>query len=427
MMSRNRQRWNVIFAVLLIALCLVPILKIQLPEKTQQMGIAAIRISEDLEYDADKLLKAEKYVLEPSRIEIAGMLALICFLVMAVTAVISLKKAGKWSVVSFFAFAAGAILLAYSVIAFSNLPVAETSCALSVSPVIYVAVAVILIAACNYYVQGPSTQKTIIYLICCLLIVLSVLPFWIMVVNSTRSTSQINQGISLLPSTYLKYNWDTLSKFSFDAVKGFTNSLIIAVSSTVLCLYFSALTAYGFVAYRFRGSRLIFSIIIGSMMIPGLVGSIGYYQAVYRIGLIDSYWPLILPSIASSGTVFFFRQYLEANYQCELTEAARVDGSGEWHTFNTIIFPIMKPVLAISGISSFVGSWNNYFTPLMILNDPDKMTIPLMVQQMTGNDYRTEYGSLYLGLTMASIPLFIVYGLLSRYIVKGVALGAVKG
>lgn len=428
MTSVSRRVWHIILTSVLLLLCVFPALRVVLPENTVSMSIFSARVPSDICYDADRLLKAVSYVLDTSRIYYAGKIAVISFAVLLVLKIASIKYFRKWmDIVSVFLLTAGSAFMGYTVLSFANLPVDGQQYAVSFSPVLYLALIAVLTAYCSFYIQSSISRKTLIYVISTLLAFLSLVPFWIMIVNATRSTAQINQGISLLPSIYLKYNWDVLKKFSFDAVRGFMNSLFIAVISTGLCLYFSALTAYGFVAYRFRGANLIFSMIVGSMMIPGIVGSIGYYQAIFKIGLMDTYWPLIIPSMASPATVFFFRQYLAANYQKEITEAGRVDGGSEWHIFNVVIFPIMKPVLAISGISSFVGSWNNYFTPLMILNDPDKMTIPLMVQQLTGNDYKTEYGSLYLALTVASVPLFLVYGFLSRYIVKGVSLGAVKG
>lgn len=422
----NRRVITLILALVLVALCFVPAVQITGPETTQTLTLANSQVEAELTYDETTLKKATYYTPEVNRIELAGEIALMAFVLMAIAAALSLRWRGVPEVLALAFALVGTLMVVYHALMLNALPVVEAwQIQLNLLP--WVMSAFGLLAILNLYGQHPHAQKLVIYLLCITLSLLALIPFWSMVVNATRSTEEINRGISLLPSKYLAYNWEVLNRLSFDAVTGFSNSLLIAISSTALTLYFSALTAYAFIAYRFRGRNWIFTAIVGSMMIPGMVGSIGYYQAIYRIGWTDSFWPLILPSIASSGTVFYFRQYLEANYHSEMTEAARVDGSGEWHTFNVIILPMMGPVLAISGISSFVGAWNSYFTPLMILSKPEKLTIPLMVQQMTGNDYRTEYGSLYLGLTLAAIPLFVVYGALSRFIVRGVSLGAVKG
>jgi len=147
---------------------------------------------------------------------------------------------------------------------------------------------------------------------------------------------------------------------------------------------------------------------------------------MYQLGLTNSYLPLIIPSIASAATVFFFRQYLEANFQVSLVEAARIDGCGEFRTYNSIVMPIMVPAMATMGIMAVIGAWNNYLTPLMLLSDPGMKTLPMMVQELRGDIYRTEYGSIYLGLTMTALPLIIVYFAFSKYIIAGVALGGVK-
>ena len=133
-----------------------------------------------------------------------------------------------------------------------------------------------------------------------------------------------------------------------------------------------------------------------------------------------------IPAIAAASTVFFFKQYLEANFQISLVEAARIDGAGEFYTYNKIIMPIMVPAMATMGIMAVIASWNNYLTPLMLLSDPRMKTLPMMVKELRGDIYRTEYGSIYLGLTMTALPLVIVYFCFSKYIIAGVAVGGVK-
>jgi multiple sugar transport system permease protein len=162
------------------------------------------------------------------------------------------------------------------------------------------------------------------------------------------------------------------------------------------------------------------------IMIPGQVTGTGFYMFMYQLGWINSYLPLIIPSIAAASTVFFFRQYLEANFQVSLVEASRIDGAGEFYAYNKIIMPIMIPAMATMGIMAVIGSWNNYLTPLMLLTDPKMKTLPMMVKELRGDIYRTEFGSIYLGLAMTALPLIIVYFALSKYIIAGVALGGVK-
>ena len=161
-------------------------------------------------------------------------------------------------------------------------------------------------------------------------------------------------------------------------------------------------------------------------MIPGQVTGTGFYIFMYQLGLTNNFIPLIIPSIAAAATVFFFRQYLEANFQVSLVEAARIDGCGEFRTFNKIVLPIMVPAMATMGIMAVIGSWNNYLTPLMLLSKDDLKTLPMLVKELRGDIYKTEYGSIYLGLAMTALPLIIVYLAFSKYIIAGVALGGVK-
>ena len=232
--------------------------------------------------------------------------------------------------------------------------------------------------------------------------------------------------MSLLPSKYFLYNWQVLQSKNFDLLTGFRNSAIISFGSTILSVYFSALTAYGLTVYNFRGRKLAIAIIMAIIMIPGQVTATGFYIFMYQLGWVNSYLPLIIPSIAAASTVYFFKQYLEANFQVALVEAARIDGAGEFKSFNSIIMPIMIPAMATMGIMAVIGSWNNYLTPLMLLTNPNMKTLPMMVKELRGDIYRTEFGSIYLGLTMTALPLIIVYFAFSKYIIAGIAVGGVK-
>ncbi len=272
------------------------------------------------------------------------------------------------------------------------------------------------------------TMKIIIYVVSISLAILSVMPFWIMIVNATRSTTEIQQhAISLIPSNYMMNNLKILLGKSFNPIVGFMNSLIISIGATLLAIYFSSLTAYAQVAYNWKLRDAFFSFIMVVMMIPAQITMIGFYQMVYKIHMTNRLSMLILPAIASPSMVFFMRQYLQPTLSMEIVQSARIDGAGEFKIFNRIVLPIMKPAIATQAIFSFVASWNNLFTPLVLLTDQKKYTMPIMVSLLKGDIYKTEYGSVYLGLTLTVLPLIIVYLLLSKYIIAGVALGGVKG
>lgn len=269
--------------------------------------------------------------------------------------------------------------------------------------------------------------RTIKFLICIILALLSILPFWIMFMNATRGTYEIQQSsISLLPSNYLMSNLKILMGKSFNPMKGFINSMIISIGATIGTVYFSLLTAYALVAYNWKMRQPFFTFIMAVMMIPAQVSGIGFYQFMYKIHWTNSFLPLILPAIAAPSAVFFMRQYLLGALSLDIVNSARIDGAGEFHIFNKMILPIAKPAMATQAIFSFVGSWNNLFTPMILLTNQDKYTMPIMVSLLRGDIYKTEYGSVYLGLSLTVLPLFIIYFVLSKYIIEGVALGSIK-
>ena len=277
--------------------------------------------------------------------------------------------------------------------------------------------------------KGGIVQKIIIYILCTFLAILSILPFWMMFVNATRSTPQIQQSaVSFLPSTHLFDNIKILSsKNMFKPLVGFLNSFIVSAGATILAVYFSSLTAYAQVVYEWKLRNAFFSFIMAIMMLPGQLTLIGFLQMCYKLHLTNNLLMLILPAIAAPSMVFFMRQYLQPALPIEIVHSARIDGAREFYIFNKIVLPIMKPAIATQAIFSFVASWNNLFTPMVLISSTKRYTMPMMVSLLRADIYKTEYGSIYAGLTLTILPLIIVYLLLSKYIVAGVALGSVKG
>lgn len=264
--------------------------------------------------------------------------------------------------------------------------------------------------------------------ICVMLCVLSLIPFWIMIVNATRSSLDIQSSFSIVPSKYLLTNLSNLNKQNTTVPiwRYMFNSCLIAFASTGLCVYFSTMTAYGISVYRFKGRNLAWSFILGIMMIPMQVSAIGFYKFMFQVGFGNSYVPLIIPAIAAPSTVFFMKQYMQGSLSLEIIEAARIDGSSEFSTFNRIAIPLMKPAVATQAIFAFIASWNNFFTPSMILSTQSKWTLPMFVQVLRSERFRSDYGIIYVGLVLTVVPIIIVYLCLSKYIIAGVALGGVK-
>lgn len=276
------------------------------------------------------------------------------------------------------------------------------------------------------YTLSTRIMRFFIYIFLAILLVVTLLPVWMLLVNATRSTVEIQQGISLLPSQYLVTNYKILLSKGLDLPQGFWNSFIIAAATTIVTIYFSMLTAYGIIAYDFKGKKFLYNFILVLVMIPMQLSIIGFYQYMARFGLTDNYLSLILPSIASAGSVFFCKQYLESVIVQDLIDAGRIDGASELGIFHRIMFPIATPGAFTLGIFTFVAAWNNFFNAYILITSRDKYTLPMLVQTLRGDVYRHEYGAIYLGLAVSVIPIIIIYFLFSRYIVNGISMGAVK-
>lgn len=337
------------------------------------------------------------------------------------------KPVSKLYTFASFAHLLGIILIVYNLLRLTAFPIKLPYGNAQLSPLVTVLLVACPIAAFAIHISSVhNSKRSMIYVFCTVLSVLAIMPFWLMIVNATRSSQDIQRSVSIIPGTFVGSNWQVLSSKNWNVATGFRNSAIIAFGSTILSVYFSAMTAYGFKVYQFKGNKFLYAVVLAIIMIPGQVTGTGFFMFMYQIGMTNNLLALIIPSIAAASTVFFFRQYLEANFQISLVEAARIDGCGEFRIFNSIVIPIMVPAMATMGIMAMIGAWNNYLTPLMLLSDSSLKTLPMMVQELRGDIYRTEYGSIYLGLTLTALPLLIVYFAFSKYIIAGVALGGVK-
>ena len=252
--------------------------------------------------------------------------------------------------------------------------------------------------------------------------------FYVLIINATRSHAELQKGFSALPGKYFFTNLKNVANDgSFPMFRGILNSLIVSGCSAALCTYFSALTAYGLYAYDFKGKKVAFTFIMAILVMPTQVTAMGFLKLVTNMGMYDSLLPLIIPSIASPAVFYFMYSYLQSSLPISLVEAARIDGSGEIKTFNHIVLPIMKPAIAVQAIFTFVGSWNNYFVPALIIQSKNKMTVPILIATLRGADYMNfDMGKIYMMITVAIVPIIIVYLLLSKYIIAGVTLGGVK-
>lgn len=274
-----------------------------------------------------------------------------------------------------------------------------------------------------------AVTRGVVYAILVFLTLLCLFSFYMLIINATRSNADLQGGFRLLPSTNFLINLvNAWNDASINIPRGMLNSFFVAASTALLSTYFSALTAYGIHAYDFKLKKLAFAFILAVMVIPNQVYAVGFYQMCVKLGWTNSYIPLILPGIAAPVVFFYMKQYMESVLPMEIVDAARVDGSGEFRTFNTIILPMMKPALAVQMIFTFVQSWNNYFLPALLLDKAEMKTVPIMIAQLRSADYsKFDMGKVYMFILLAILPVVVVYMCLSKYIIKGVTAGSVKG
>ena len=276
--------------------------------------------------------------------------------------------------------------------------------------------------------NNDRLRTVIAYIVLAILSFMCLFFFYILIVNATRSHADLQKGFSALPGSYFLENLKKVANDgTFPMLRGILNSIIVSGCSAAICTYFSALTAYGIYAYNFKLKKFAFTFIMAILVMPTQVTAMGFLRLITKMGMYDSLLPLIIPSIASPAVFYFMYSYLKSSLPLALVEAARIDGSSEFHTFNTIVLPIMKPAIAVQAIFTFVGSWNNYFVPALVIQSKNKMTVPILIATLRGADYMNfDSAKIYMMIMVAIVPIVIIYLLLSKYIIAGVTLGGVK-
>lgn len=272
-------------------------------------------------------------------------------------------------------------------------------------------------------------QRTIAYIVLVFLTILCLFSFYMLIVNATRAHPDIQKGFSMIPGKSILTNLNSVfSNKDMPALRGTFNSLFVSTCTAALSVYFSAMTAYAIHVYDFKMKNAAFMFILLIMMVPTQVSTLGFIRMMMKVGLMDSYIPLILPGIAAPVVFFFIKQYMDSSLSIQIVEAARIDGSNEFRTFNSIVLPIMKPALAVQAIFTFVGAWNNYFVPSLLIKTTEKKTLPILIALLRSADYaKFDMGQVYMLIAVAIVPVIIVYLCLSKFIVSGLMIGSVKG
>ncbi|WP_243647002.1 carbohydrate ABC transporter permease [Scopulibacillus darangshiensis] len=208
--------------------------------------------------------------------------------------------------------------------------------------------------------------------------------------------------------------------------RGFLNSVFITFTSTALTLYFSALVGYGFSKFNFKGKDILFVCVLSTMMIPGQLGIIGLYKMMDIFHMLNTYFPIILPSISNAFGVFFMKQMVDSSVPAEILESGRIDGCGEVKIFHRLVLPLLTPAIATLGIFSFIGKWNEFLTPMILLFDNNLQPLPVMIASVK-SQFATDFGAMYVGIVISVIPILIFFSIVSKKIISGITAGALKG
>lgn len=252
-------------------------------------------------------------------------------------------------------------------------------------------------------------------------------PFYWLVLSSFKTQAQIfTLPPEWFPNPPRLDNFTSVIKET-NLGRAFLNSVIIAAGSVTLTLFFCSLAGYAFAKFpEAPGNSRLFAFVLGTMMIPGAVTLIPTFNVFSNLGLVNTYWAMILPGIANAFGIFWMRQYFAANLPDDLIHAARIDGCSEFGIYWRIGLPIARPALAALGIMTLIGSWNNLMWAFLVLRTNEMLTLPVVIYLLQG-ETRTPYGILMAGGVLATLPLVLGFLFFQRQFIQGMTAGAIKG
>lgn len=271
-------------------------------------------------------------------------------------------------------------------------------------------------------IKNRVIKLTGIFLLICTTIV-ALVPFYIMFIMGTYKNEDIFKGLQLLPGTYLIENIKTI--LQGNVWRPYMNSVFISVFSMTSCVFISAMCGYGMSKFKFKGRKIFLRILMITLMMPYQISLSGYLMEMKWFHLNNTLWPMIFVFFANPFGAFWMTQYIGSSIPDTIIESARIDGAGEGRIFLTIVFPIIKPAIITLGLLIFLWSWNNFIIPLVFVSDPKQYTLPLFVSTL-GGSYRIDYAAKLLNLTIATIPVLVFFSIFSKYLIKGMTIGAVK-
>ena len=251
----------------------------------------------------------------------------------------------------------------------------------------------------------------------------SLFPYYMMIIMGTYKSEEIFTGLKLLPGDYFLNNLHTVFQNNF--LRYYLNSAIVAITATVGGTFVSALTCYTFAKLQFRGQKKLYLVVLATLMIPMQLGLVGFLMEMRLLGLNNTHWPLMIPPMANAFGVYWMRSYIQQGVPTEVIESSRVDGASEFRVFLQIALPIIKPALITILLYLFLQNWNSYLRPMVILSSEDLLTVPIAISKLS-EMFRVDYGSRILALSVATLPVIAIFAAGSKYLIAGLAVGAVK-
>lgn len=264
---------------------------------------------------------------------------------------------------------------------------------------------------------------------------LIVVPFIWMISTAFKPVSELFvTPISILPQRFTMENFEALFATTSASAQGasntfprwYLNSLMVATATTLLATFFSSLAGFAFAKYQFFGKRLLMGILLGSMLVPFVVVSVPLFILMARLKMLNNFLALIVPFMAPAFGIFMMTQYMHS-LPDELVDAARIDGATDFGIYWRIVVPLIRPALAALAIFLFLQTWNSYFWPLLIMNDPANYTLPVGLGSLRGENFKFEnYGRVLAGAALISAPMVLLFLSFQRQFISGLTLGAVK-
>lgn len=271
-----------------------------------------------------------------------------------------------------------------------------------------------------------NRTKFWMYVILVATMLLSIFPFyWMFVVASNDTASMNNIPPALTPGPNFPNHAQQVVENDF-FLKSMFNSFVVSSLVAGFQVFFSTLAGFAFAKLEFRFRKALFVFVVGTMMVPLQLGIIPQFILISNLGWVNSLKALIVPGMVSAFGVFWMRQYIDGNVPDELLQAAKVDGASVWRRYWNVALPLVRPAAAVLGLFVFMGAWNDFLWPLIVLNSPDSFTVQVALRQLQSTAYVTDFGVQFAGVFMATIPLILIFVLMGRQLIGGIMEGAIK-